>query len=125
MIQSINLYITNLTNYIVEEKTTNLGTYRKWSNGTLEMWGRQELTECHLNIVNGSIVLSNGYTIQLPYTSVSIITGVSLCFRSTGAILVSESTGGNGKDTIGFWLVGGVQTRVSGGLEFRCTGTWK
>lgn len=89
------------------------------------MWGRQELTECHLNIVNGGIVLSNGYTIQLPYTSVSIITCVSLCFRSTGAIWVSESTGGNGKDTIGFWLVGGVQTRTNGGLEFRCTGTWK
>ena len=89
------------------------------------MWGSQELTQCTINNKQGSFYHSNGYTINLPYTSITIVKGVSIQFKSRGLILTSISTGGDSLNRLGFWLVCGQSVVLDGSLEFRCTGTWK
>lgn len=38
-IPTINSYLSKLSNYVTEEGSNSNGKYRKWSDGTLEMWG--------------------------------------------------------------------------------------
>lgn len=112
-------------NYIVEENRNSNGYYRKWNNGTLEMWGSQSVTRATVNQGAGGVYHSDNYTFSLPYTSLTNVSGVSLLFRSNAGVWAAQSTGGDLKKTLGYWVFGGANTTVSGSLNFRCTGTWK
>ena len=112
-------------NAIVEEGKNSNGYYRKWNNGTLEMWGSQSITRATVNQGTGGVYHSDNYTFSLPYTSLTTVHGVSLHFRSSAGVWAVQSTGGDLKKTLGYWVFGGDNTTVSGSLNFRCTGTWK
>ena len=112
-------------NAIVEEGKNSNGYYRKWNNGTLEMWGSQSITRATVNQGAGGVYHSDNYTFSLPYTSITNVSGVSLLFRSNAGVWAAQSTGGDLKKTLGYWVFGGANTTVSGSLNFRCTGTWK
>lgn len=112
-------------NAIVEEGKNSNGYYRKWNNGTLEMWGSQSITRATVNQGAGGVYHSDNYTFSLPYTSLTNVSGVSLLFRSNAGVWAAQSTGGDLKKTLGYWVFGGANTTVSGSLNFRCTGTWK
>lgn len=112
-------------NAIVEEGKNSNGYYRKWNNGTLEMWGSQPITRATVNQSAGGVYHSDNYTFSLPYTSLTTVNGVSLHFRSSAGVWAVQSNGGDLKKTLGYWVFGGTNTTVSGSLNFRCTGTWK
>lgn len=112
-------------NAIVEEGKNSNGYYRKWNNGTMEMWGSQSITRATVNQSAGGVYHSDNYTFSLPYTSLTNVSGVSLNFRSNAGVWAAQSTGGDLKKTLGYWVFGGTNTTVSGSLNFRCTGTWK
>lgn len=112
-------------NAIVEEGKNSNGYYRKWNNGTLEMWGSQSITRATVNQSSGGVYHSDNYTFSLPYISLTNVNGVSLLFRSNAGVWATQSTGGDLKKTLGYWVFGGTNTTVSGSLNFRCTGTWK
>lgn len=112
-------------NAIVEEGKNSNGYYRKWNNGTLEMWGSQSITRATVNQGTGGVYHSDNYTFSLPYTSLTNVSGVLLNFRSNAGVWATQSTGGDLKKTLGYWVFGGANTTVSGSLNFRCTGTWK
>lgn len=112
-------------NAIVEEGKNSNGYYRKWNNGTIEMWGSQSITRATVNQSAGGVYHSDNYTFSLPYTSLTNVSGVSLNFRSNAGVWAVQSTGGDLKKTLGYWVFGGANTTVSGSLNFRCTGTWK
>ena len=122
MSESINQLSANA---IVEEGKNSNGYYRKWNNGTLEMWGSQSVTRATVNQGAGGVYHSDNYTFSLPYISLTNVNGVSLLFRSNAGVWATQSTGGDLKKTLGYWVFGGTNTTVSGSLNFRCTGTWK
>lgn len=51
--------------------------------------------------------------------------GVELEFVSNRIAWATQGTGGNSKNTIGYFLVCPASVTASGALHFRCTGTWK
>lgn len=89
------------------------------------MWGSIDISNANINEALGQIYRSTGYTFNLPLESVDSVKGVSLSFFSNTGSWPVVSTGGNNRSTIGYWLFNGGSARVSGGLSYRCTGTWK
>ena len=110
---------------IIETGNNAQGFWRKWADGTLEIWGEIQISDADVSVAHGAIYRSAGYTFSLPIESVSTVRGVSLMFSGTGGALIARSTGGNNKSTIGYWIENAVIARISGSISFRCTGTWK
>lgn len=108
----------------METNSNSKGNYRKYADGTLEMWGTIPISSASITTKSGNIFISDGYTFVLPYTS---LTGVSVSahfISNTGAWL-SLSTGGNNKSSVGYWLFLSVSSRVDGRIYFNAYGTWK
>lgn len=54
--------------YIVESGTSGIWTYRKWSDGTAECWGRTSSSSfTWSSYVNGLYYSSNNWLISLPF----------------------------------------------------------
>jgi hypothetical protein len=53
-------------NYIVEEGTDGIWTYRKWSSGVAECWGVHVLENVETKTAWGALYESNGFTVDLP-----------------------------------------------------------
>lgn len=126
-LQTVNLlYRKKLNdNYIIEEGSNANGHYRKWSNGTLDMWGNIVQGSTLINTAQGSCFSSAAQLLTLPQTSVANVTGVELEFVSNRIAWATQGTGRNSKNTIGYFLVCPASVTASGALHFRCTGTWK
>lgn len=124
---TLNAYLSDLiSKSIVESDSNDNGHYRKYADGTLEMWGRFSISRTSIDNPSGTNYVSDSYTFPLPYTSLTSVRGVSLSFASRGGYWITQSTGGDMKSTVGYWLVSGSsQSNAEGILSFRCTGTWK
>ena len=55
-------------NYIVEEGSNSNGKYRKWNDGTLEMWFDSNLT-CAIDAKAGNIYQSIDFPVKYPVAS--------------------------------------------------------
>ena len=115
-------------NYIVEEGENDNGHYRKWSNGTLEMWGKLILNNVNINNrsnTSTTVYNSTQYRITFPFASLSECIVTCTNYSNTGA-WVSMSTGGDRKSSFMFWLyAAGISNGNSHYICWRATGTWK
>ena len=80
-------------NYIVEEGSNSNGKYRKWSDGTLEMWHSGNAT-CAIGTAAGSIYMSSEFEFTFPIASKTACHPV-LSIIAQGAIWGSPSSSGN------------------------------
>lgn len=55
-------------NHVIEEDSNANGKYRKWSDGTLEMWFNSPFT-CAIGTKAGSIYTSGQFTLNFPVAS--------------------------------------------------------
>lgn len=94
--------------YIVEQGTSGIWTYRKWASGVAECWGR--ITISGLTA-----------TTDLPFTfaNTSYETQVTLINNSNNATNVTAITSNVGSVSIG------VNTALSGGARLYIIGRWK
>ena len=111
-------------NYIIEEDENDNGHYRKWSNGTLEMWGRT--ISANVWIENGSAApyYSNIIDIAFPIESTTYAS-VNIDVYSTGVVWAAGASG-NRKISAEF-RVASVSKLTNFGISYdwRATGTWK
>ena len=51
--------------YVIEQRSSGIWTYRKWKSGIIECWGRNTLSVT-INVANGNIYTTSNYTLSLP-----------------------------------------------------------
>ena len=88
---------SNTADYVVEQGTSGIWTYRKWNSGVVECWGRTSFA--------GSTTMSE-MTVTLPFTfsSNDYIVNItpSLNGTITSKVLVANSAGNEGRTTTNF-----------------------
>lgn len=121
-VDEINNY---LTYYIVEEITNSYGTYRKWTNGTLEMWGKWTPS---VSLINGQYIglwnNYNCYSLNLPFPYNSLTdcsTQINLESNAYNFISLQHR---DKRTSAWFWLcMSSIQTNLT--FNFHSFGTWK
>ena len=87
----------NTADYVVEQGTSGIWTYRKWNSGVAECWGKTS--------VSGSATMLET-TVSLPFTFSSndyiVNMTPSLNGTITNAFLVATSAGNEGRTTTSF-----------------------
>ena len=119
---TVNDINNNLTYYIVEQETNSNGTYRKWSDGTLEMWGLSHFDNISINNKWGVLYNSVMQFINLPIISTGDLKGITGVFTSPSAAWASYA---NSTERLAFWLIAPSTVTVTGNIRWHCFGTWK
>ena len=112
-------------NYIVEEGSNSNGKYRKWSNGTLEMWHSGNAT-CAIGTAAGSLYMSQEFTFTFPIASTTACFPV-LSIIANGAIWGSASSSANSYRTSFKYRLMAATTwnLASFSYSYYARGTWK
>ncbi|MBC5689837.1 hypothetical protein H8S37_13050 [Mediterraneibacter sp. NSJ-55] len=112
-------------NYIVEEGENDNGHYRKWNNGTLEMWGAYLGTFSipSGNVVNG-IYYSADKAIPFPVESKTTARVVATVF-SNGLQWLKTSTGSTNKTGFAVVVIQPTGANPTLRIHWCATGTWK
>ena len=116
---TINKYLSELSsdftkikNYIVEEGSNSNGKYRKWSDGTLEMWFNSPFT-CAIGTKAGSIYTSGQFTLNFPVASKTKC-NIVLTIGAGGAIWGKVYGSANGyKSSFSYHLLSAVTWNVA------------
>lgn len=95
-VDSLEAQETNLADYVVEQGTSGIWTYRKWNSGIAECWGFQTQT-CPLSSAYGSAY----YTSVAPFCTFP--TGL---FISNPTVNIMRTGGGNGQGLIAISIYG-------------------
>lgn len=114
-----------MKNYIVEEGSNSNGKYRKWSDGTLEMWFNSPFT-CAIGTKAGSIYTSGQFTLNFPVASKTKC-NIVLTIGAGGAIWGKVYGSANGyKSSFSYHLLAAtVWNTASFDLSYYARGTWK
>ena len=112
-------------NYIVEEGSNSNGKYRKWSDGTLEMWHSGNAT-CAIGTVADSVYMSSEFTFTFPIASKTACYPV-LSIIAQGAIWGSPSSSGNSyRTSFKYHLMAAtIWNLASFSYSYYARGTWK
>lgn len=108
--------------YIVEQGTSGIWTYRKWNSGIAECWGAYQFASASFSATGqvyyrliGAISFPSGLFVALPYTECSVQMG-----NPGGCSITNLSTS---SVTIG--VLSSVSTQRDGRIYIRANGTWK
>lgn len=124
-LSEISSDFTKMKNYIVEEGSNSNGKYRKWSDGTLEMWFNSPFT-CAIGTKAGSIYTSGQFTLNFPVASKTKC-NIVLTIGAGGAIWGKVYGSANGyKSSFSYHLLSAVTWNVASfDLSYYARGTWK
>jgi hypothetical protein len=116
---------TKIKNYIVEEGSNSNGKYRKWNDGTLEMWFDSPFT-CAIGTKAGSIYTSGQFTLNFPVVSKTRC-NIVLTIGAGGAIWGKIYGSANSyKSSFSYHLLAAtVWNTASFDLSYYARGTWK
>lgn len=116
---------TKMKNYIVEEGSNSNGKYRKWNDGTLEMWFSSPFT-CAIGTKAGSIYTSGQFTLNFPVASKTKC-NIVLTIGAGGAIWGKVyGSANNYKTSFSYHLLAAtVWNTASFDLSYYARGTWK
>ena len=122
---TINKYLSGISNYIVEEGSNSNGKYRKWSDGTLEMWGDFDRSAA-VNEKAGSLYASSPLSITYPMQSLSR-PNIELTVTAGGAIWGHpwDSASGYLRDFSYQLLAATAWSNASYHVSYYARGTWK
>ena len=110
---------------IVESGSNSNGNYRKYSDGTIEMWGEAAFANIAINNKDNWNYYSNQLTVNLPCASVSIpkITGT---VRNDSGAWLSIPGRGLGYDLFRAWVYASSPvTSQNVWIVWHAFGTWK
>lgn len=122
-VEKINETVSNITDFIIEQGTSGIWTYRKWNSGIAECWGKGKVPVI-CNIPSGSVYFSDNKGITLPSgLFTQAIIGNVVCvdpWSWTANISVNTSY-------IYFKIVRGslYNTEYSPDLQLSVVGKWK
>ena len=120
-----NKYLSGISNYIEEEGSNSNGKYRKWSDGTLEMWGDFDRSVA-ITEKAGSLYASSVQSITLPVKSLSR-PNIELTVTAGGAIWGHpwDSASGYLRDFSYQLLAATAWSNASYHVSYYARGTWK
>ena len=120
-----NKYLEDISNYVIEEGSNSNGKYRKWSDGTLEMWGDFDRSAA-VNEKAGSLYASSPLSITYPMRSLSR-PNIELTVTAGGAIWGHpwDSASGYLRD-FSYQLLSATQwSSAAYHVSYYARGTWK
>lgn len=103
---------------VVESKEN----YRKWANGTLEVWGRNQLSAISITNHSGVLYNSNMLTTDFP-VEFTEPPAVNVDFANAGGVFVSLRDTSTERFT--YYLYADASQARSGTLCWKATGKWK
>lgn len=120
-----NKYLSGISNYIEEEGSNSNGKYRKWSDGTLEMWGDFDRSAA-ITEKAGSLYASSPLSITYPMQSLSR-PNIELTVTAGGAIWGHpwDSASGYLRDFSYQLLAATAWSNASYHVSYYARGTWK
>ena len=115
--------------YIVEQGTSGIWTYRKWNSGIAECWG-QKVWSSKVAITNtwGSIYESASQgSISYPSNLFIEAPAVTMLGSSIldGAILSVETNGNDADKTPQYWFTRGTSGNLVPAVSIHAIGKWK
>lgn len=127
MIGCILILVTALNRNIkiVESGSNSNGNYRKYSDGTIEMWGESAFTDIAINNKDNWNYYSNQLTVNLPCASVALPRITGTIRNDSGAWLSIPGTG-LGYDSFKAWAYASSSvTSQHIWIMWHAFGTWK
>ena len=122
---TINKNLSDISNYVVEEGSASNGKYRKWNDGTLEMWGDFDRSAA-ITEKAGSLYASSPLSITYPLQSLTR-PNIELTVTAGGAIWGHpwDSTSGYLRDFSYQLLAATAWSNASYHVSYYARGTWK
>ena len=125
-IEKINKTVSNITDFIIEQDTSGIWTYRKWNSGIAECWGKYNFS----NITTSSTWSGYNYVfldgVNYP-TSLFIETPtLNLTSKITnfpGHVFIGENNSAIETGSMG--LSCHDSRTISGSIQFHAIGRWK
>lgn len=120
-----NKYLSDISNYVVEEGSASNGKYRKWNDGTLEMWGDFDRSAA-ITEKAGSLYASSPLSITYPLQSLTR-PNIELTVTAGGAIWGHpwDSASGYLRDFSYQLLAATAWSNASYHVSYYARGTWK
>lgn len=112
--------------YIVDQDTSGIWTYRKWNSGAVDLWAKDSISSLAMTTTKGSMYSSTQIQKDLPFTvyngvaSVSIgATGTSTYYPWAGNVRVYQQS-------IRYYAICPSSVTVNAdSISYTVTGTWK
>lgn len=122
-VEKINETVSNITDFIIEQGTSGIWTYRKWNSGIAECWGKGNVSVTCTN-QSGSVYFSDNKGIALPS---GLFTQVIMGNAECGDPWCWTNNVGVGTSYIYFKIVKGASysTEFSPDLHLMVKGRWK
>ena len=122
---TINKNLSDISNYVVEEGSASNGKYRKWNDGTLEMWGDFDRSAA-ITEKAGSLYASSPLSITYPLQSLTR-PNIELTVTAGGAIWGHpwDSASGYLRDFSYQLLAATAWSNASCRVSYYARGTWK
>lgn len=121
-------FIKNIKDYVVEQSTSGIWTYRKWNSGIAECWGLYSVTDLDISAAWGYLFESaagfrvdfpSGLFISVPVANISVQ-------ESTVGLLSLEMLNSTSKDsTCTIYPIRATPGVASFKLAIQATGKWK
>lgn len=81
-----------IADYVVEQGTDGIWTYRKWASGRAECWGEQLYSNQAVNTAWGNVYYSSLGTISFPFEFKSRPMGNIFAMSTSARVWLAEST---------------------------------
>lgn len=124
-----NIYIqgVKMVDYIIDQGTSDMWTYRKWNSGIAECWltNGSIISDVPIEMTpNGTLYESNVMTIAMPNNLFVDVPNVSIDTMQGGGMW-AKATGSTTKDDIKYEILRTNNTKLSVKMSIQCKGRWK
>ena len=110
---------------IVEQGTSSIWTYRKWSDGTAECWGRQNYGSMELTWQYGGLYYRDAAEISYPFTFAEVPqVQVTRTYPSTGGLIIPIPAG-QSASAISFYIASSTSSTYTVSVAIYAFGKWK
>lgn len=111
--------------YVEEEGTNGIWTYRKWANGTVECWGNSTAKDYAINNVYTIGYYSEREYFSFPQNLFISTPTVSACFNSKNYGIPLINVADLGKNSVALMLFETISTTRNGFYCINAIGKWK
>ena len=105
-VEKINETVSNITDFIIEQGTSGIWTYRKWYSGIAECWGRSSISGISTTSARGTYYYNSEVTVNYPSGLFSSKPVPNIILSpSVGFAFPSDTTSSGSKDFAQFFIV--------------------
>lgn len=121
---SLSATPTTMADYIVEEGTDGIWTYRKWNSGIAECWGTKTYSNMAITTQYGSLYHSGTLNEALPSGLFNAAPRAFVSVKGTGCDFVSQVVCLT-NSTVQFIWMNATPYTANGSADFYAIGKWK